>query len=166
MEVFPHGHGCGGIPQSQGADPITGLPFRAKMLKKTKPIKNSHFRAILPAGVRGKHFWVIVGMKWGDRAGSGRRMSPGHEVWGDIGYIRISRPGTFPTACNGTQWSSLCKDLGIQKTLQDWGCGDPFILKCREKIATDTGQWSQNWGKTQEWGMSSHSWLPLCSASG
>lgn len=99
----------------------------------------------------------------------GRRTSPGHEVWRDIDYFRISRPGTFPMACHGRHWPSLCKDLGIKIKLQAWGCGDPFMLKCRKKNICrrcPAGQWRQNWGKTQEWGVSSHSWLPLCSASG
>lgn len=66
------------------------------------------------------------------------------------------------------QWPRLCKDLEIKKILQDWGCDGSFILKCRKNIywRCPASQWSQDWGNTQEWGVSSHSWLPLCSASG
>lgn len=83
----------------------------------------------------------------------GRRTSPGHEVWRDIDYFRILRPGTFPTACHDRHWPRLCKDLGIKKKYSRtvvvmvhsyWKAGKKYLLKmpCRPvkpKLGKDSG---------------------------
>lgn len=85
----------------------------------------------------------------------------------DTSYSRISRPGTFHRRWPSRQWPTLFEDLGTIKNepgLRSWWSVQSEVQERNIYLMMPNWQLKANL-ESQQWVVSSHSWLPLCLAS-